>query len=77
MSTAGNSNFPWLVNMQSQLLVNNIDQKISLINVIPTTTGAKFTASLLNTNGFIVLAAMKGLFYPNMSLPSTFNIKNG
>lgn len=50
---------------------------MKLIWVQPTTTGVVVNATITNMNGFIVMAMMKGLFYPNMTMPSQVNIKQG
>lgn len=50
---------------------------MDLISIKPNNNGAFIQASLNNMDGFILMAMMKGLFYPNMTKPSTANIKQG
>lgn len=50
---------------------------MDLMSIKPNNNGAFVQATLNNMNGFILVAMMKGLFYPNMTKPSTVNIKQG
>lgn len=50
---------------------------MSLVGIQPTETGVIINAVLTNMNGFIVVAMMRGLFYPNLTKPSQGNIKQG
>lgn len=50
---------------------------MSIVSIQPTETGAIVTALITNMNGYIVIAMMHGLFYPNLTKPSQVNIKQG
>jgi hypothetical protein len=50
---------------------------MKLMSIEPTTAGVMVRATITNMNGYVVIAMMKGLFYPNMTTPSQVNIKQG